>query len=302
MLQYTAPLSKSLQAGNLMVHSFLKREENNIDWKTVDSFGEEWKKFRSFSEVEIQDIGNDYFDIVDETIANKNAVALDVGCGSGRWARYLAPHVKFVEAIDPSVAVLSASVYLSDIPNIRITQASVDNIPFADGSFDLVYSLGVLHHLPDTQQAIEKCKEKIKPGGWFLLYLYYALENRGALYRLLFWISSGFRKTISSLPSQPKKVVCDVIAAVVYWPLAKIAALLSTIKPCQKAASALPLAYYSKTSFHVMRNDSLDRFGAPFEKRFTKNQIEQMLVSSGFSNIRFSTNKPYWHVIAQRLS
>jgi hypothetical protein len=49
-----------------------------------------------------------------------------------------------------------------------------------------------------------------------------------------------------------------------------------------------------------MRNDALDRFGTPLEKRFTKTEIEAMLKQCGLTKIQFSNNQPYWHVIAQR--
>lgn len=302
MLVYSIQLSKILKVNGHTVHSFISEHEDNIDWQTVNSFGSEWQKFNAFSEAEIQQIGSEYFDLVDETVINQKTIALDVGCGSGRWARYLASRVHFIEAIDPSQAVLSASAYLQDKKNVRISQASVNNIPFANESFDFVYSLGVLHHLPNTLLAIEKCHEKLKPGGWFLLYLYYAMDNRGFLYRLLFKVSTFFRLIISSLPQKAKQMVCDCIALIIYLPAARLSGLLASIPSLRKFAETLPLSYYRKTSFRVMQNDALDRFGTPLEKRFKRSEIEDMLKQAGFINIRFSTHQPFWHVIAQRPS
>ncbi|MEX2379951.1 MAG: class I SAM-dependent methyltransferase, partial [Vicingaceae bacterium] len=65
-------------------------QSNNIDLKTVKSFGEEWGKFDTFSEEEIKNAGDQYFDIINEQMLNKDSVVLDMGCGSGRWTKYVA--------------------------------------------------------------------------------------------------------------------------------------------------------------------------------------------------------------------
>jgi hypothetical protein len=117
---------------------------------------------------------------------------------------------------------------------------------------------------------------------------------------LIFNISTLFRKVISVLPTILKKFVCDIIALFIYLPAASFARILYRFQGLRNFADRIPLAYYRKTSFHVMRNDALDRFGTPLEKRFTKEEIRDMLSRNGFSDIRFSNNKPYWHVIAQR--
>ena len=146
--------------GGRIAH-FAHDDSANLDAVTVASFGCEWKKFNTFTEKEIAQIGDEYFDVVDEEYLSPETVALDLGCGSGRWSRYLAPKVGFIEAIDPSEAVVAAQASPSRI--IRSTSSSLW------GS----YTTFRIQGLPCSTAT-----RKLKPGGMFLLYLYYALDNR----------------------------------------------------------------------------------------------------------------------------
>ena len=134
----------------------------NIDVDVIKSFGEEWKKFHDFDEKEINRLGNMYFDILNATIINKSTYAIDIGCGTGRWSKYLANKVGFIEAIDPSDAIYTADKLLGETVNTRLSKASIDNIPFDDNTFDFAMSIGVLHHIPDTQKAMIDCVKKVK--------------------------------------------------------------------------------------------------------------------------------------------
>lgn len=272
----------------------------NIDPVTVESFGEEWSAFHTFNETEITNAGDNYFDIVPNGVLNASCTALDVGCGTGRWSYFLAAKVGFIECIDPSKAVVAAANLLKLKTNKRITQASVDNIPFANNSFDFVFSLGVLHHVPDTKAAVQKCVEKLKVGGHILLYLYYSLENRGLLFKVLFHLSNSVRWVVSKLPSMIKIAVCNVLAVLFYMPLVLFSRMLLMLGVSQKSVSKIPLSWYADKSFHIIRNDSLDRFGTPLEQRFSKAQITEMLTAAGCDTIVFADNAPYWRVIAQK--
>lgn len=299
MVPYSLNPKGTIELNNHSITSFIDENISNIDPKTVASFGSEWEKFSQFSEIEIENIGNEYFDICNDTHLNKSTLALDMGCGSGRWSKYLSKKVKFIEAIDPSTAVITAREFLSGNENVRVTQASADNIPFADSSFDFVFSLGVLHHIPDTRLALKNCISKVKSNGHLLIYLYYSLDNRGILYKSIFHLSSIFRFLISKLPDFLKKTTCDLIAFLVYIPLSRLGGFLKSIG--LSSWHSVPLAYYHDKSINILRNDALDRFGTPLEQRFSKKQITEMLESEGMTNIAFSEKAPYWHVIAQKI-
>ncbi len=299
MLAYQSSPVQKLVTADAEINSFILPDEKNLDKKTVDSFGDEWSSFHSFDDAEIEKIGDEYFDIVKENQLNKNSLVLDVGCGSGRWSKYVASKAKFVEAVDPSNAVYVASKLTSNLSNVRVTQAGVSNIPFANDSFDFVFSLGVLHHIPNTQQAMQSCVEKLKSGGYFLVYLYYRFDNKSVLFKLLFAFSNVFRLVISKMPHGLKKIVCNLIAAVVYFPLAKISSLVKNIFG-EKMQQKIPLFYYANKSFYIMQNDALDRFGTPLEQRFTKKEIEKMMIDCGLTEIVFSAQTPYWHAIGKK--
>ena len=280
--------------------SVFNTEGKNIDHSVVESFGEEWLKFNQFTKEDIELIGAQYFDIVGEDIANKNTYALDIGCGTGRWAKYLSTRVGFVEAIDPSDAVFAANKLLQDVPNIRISKASVDNIPFADETFDFAMSIGVLHHIPDTQQAMKDAVKKVKIGGHFFCYLYYNLDSRGFLFKTIFQISALFRKIVCKLPSGLKKVVCDLIAILVYMPFVLLTRFFNFIG-LKKLALKIPLSDYANKSFFIIRNDALDRFGTSLEQRFSKIEVIAMMENSGLTNIVVSTGTPYYHAVGKRI-
>ena len=127
-----------------------------------------------------------------------NSVGMDVGCGSGRWAVLAAPRVGHLHLVDPSEEAISvAKANLAGIPNVSFHVTSVADLPAEDQSLDFAYAIGVLHHVPDTQRAIACIARKLKPGAPFLIYLYYAFDNRPAWYRWLWRLSNALRLVLS---------------------------------------------------------------------------------------------------------
>jgi len=292
------PINVSRQPG-LNIHNFNMDQSTNIDADTVKAFGEEWSKFNSFSDQEIDDIATQhYFDIV-EPHWIKDKQVLDVGCGTGRWTKYVAKYAAHVDAVDPSKAIEAASKLLADYGNVRLSRTAVDHLPFADCSFDFVFSLGVLHHIPNTQLAMEQCVSKLKTGGYFLVYLYYKLDNKGFLFKTVFRLSDLVRRGISKCPDAIKNFICDIIAVIIYLPLVFIGNCLKFLG-FKERAKKMPLHFYTDKTFNVIRNDSRDRFGTPLEQRFTMREIELMMEKTGLTDITFSDNEPYWHAIGRK--
>ncbi len=280
--------------------SIFSTDGQNIDKEVVKTFGEEWLKFKDYSDEEIRSVAIMYFDILNEQIINKSTYALDIGCGTGRWTKYLSDKLGFIEALDPSDAVFAADELLKDIKNVRITKASVETIPFDDETFDFAMSIGVLHHIPDTQKAMADCVKKLKKGGYFYCYLYYNLDNRGFVFDTLFWLSNLLRKVVSILPQGLKKATCDILAVILYMPFVYISRFF-TFTGFKKLAKKIPLSDYADKTFFIIRNDSLDRFGTTLEQRFSREQVIGLMETSGLSDIVISPASPYYHAVGRKL-
>jgi ubiquinone/menaquinone biosynthesis C-methylase UbiE len=270
-----------------------KKSINNIDSKTVDGFGDEWTRFdqAGMSDEDTKRLFEGYFSVFPWSDLPKNAEGFDLGCGSGRWAKLLAPRVGKLHCIDPSIAIEVARKNLQGMSNCEFHHAGVDEIPLPDLSMDFGVSLGVLHHIPDTQYALASCVAKLKPGAPFLLYLYYKFDNRPAWFRLLWQMSELIRALVSRLPYGLRYAMSQIIAALIYWPLARFAGLAELIGFDVKN---FPLAPYRYLGFYVMRTDALDRFGTRLEQRFSRVEIQQMMESAGLERIVFSESIPFW--------
>jgi ubiquinone/menaquinone biosynthesis C-methylase UbiE len=267
----------------------------NLDRAVVDDFGAEWQRFdqSGVTEPEMARMFGEYFAVFPWERLTPDAVGFDAGCGSGRWAALMAPRVGHLHCVDAAGAALAvAKQRLGHMPNVSFYEASVDAMPLADGSMDFGYSLGVLHHMPDTAAGLAACVRKLKPGAPMQVYLYYAFDNRPAWFRLVWQISDVIRQVVSRMPFRLKSLLAEIFAATVYWPLTRSARL------CEKVFGTdvgnWPLSAYRWRSYYSMRTDALDKFGTRLEQRFTAAQITAMMEAAGLTDIRFSQAVPFW--------
>lgn len=272
----------------------------NIDKRTVQSFGAEWTRYNQYDlqPQEQIDIFESYFNIFPWQDLSHDAEGFDMGCGSGRWATIVAERIGTLNCIDPSSEALRVARHrLTNKKNVRFFQASASDNPLPANSQDFGYSLGVLHHVPDTQSAIQDCVSMLKPGAPFLIYLYYNFDNRPFWYQTIWRISNFMRKILCRLPETPKNVMTDILAAVVYWPLARLACAGEKLG---LNVQGWLLSSYRDLSFYTMRTDARDRFGTPLEQRFTKPEIEEMMKRAGLKKIFFSETAPFWCAVGRK--
>ena len=272
----------------------------NLDLSVVEGFGEEWSRF-SNEELdidELQEMFDRYTTLFPWHELPNDAEGFDAGCGSGRWARFFAPRVGRLHCIDASESALDvARRMLVAQSNVEFRHENLSALGLEDSSCDFGYALGVLHHIPDAEPAMAACASKLKPGAPFLVYLYHDLGDRRWYQRCLLRAVTAVRFVVSRLPSKTRWLVTDVLAVVVYWPLARVARL---VERSGRDPSFLPLFQYRDRSFYVMRNDALDRFGTRLEKRYSKEEVRNLLEGGGLENVVFSEGPPWWVAVAWR--
>ena len=273
-------------------------KDENIDQGVIDGFGHEWAAF-DYAETETAEALDAQFAAycapLDLAQFNpKTSLAGDFGAGSGRWSSRLAPYFSLVYALEPSdgASIVLRNKFAGE-PKIVVLQETVGVNSIPVGSLDLAMSLGVLHHIPDTALAIKDVARSIKPGGVFLCYLYYSLENKPTYYRLIFKGVNVVRRVISASPQPVRRLSATIIAALIYWPLARLSKVLSKLG---RNTANLPLHHYADMPFVMLANDALDRFGTSLEQRFSKAEITEMLRGADFdlTTLKFSEIEPFW--------
>jgi 2-polyprenyl-3-methyl-5-hydroxy-6-metoxy-1,4-benzoquinol methylase len=281
-----------------------QQDDENANYRLIEDFGDEWQRFNFLDGKSNQDLDRQftaYTSILDfDLFKNNNALVVDMGAGSGRWTERLLPYFSNIVAIEPSnKAVEILKKRFNGANRVKIEKATVKHNSIIDNSADLIISLGVLHHLPNTQEALIDCFRKIKPGGYLLCYLYYNLENKSAIYRAIFHLSNFIRIIISKLPKRIKLLVCYLIALTIYWPMARISKVATKFGVDN---SNLPLHQYADFPFVFLKNDALDRFGTRIENRFSKVEIEYMLEQAQFNirTLKFSESEPFYTFLIQK--
>src|SRR5688572_5773106 len=248
--------------------------------ETALSFGYEWHRFpEMYAEWErqfldyMQPHGPEFF---------RGKKVLDAGCGNGRFAYYAGKYGAEVWAIDLGPAVEVARRNTESV-KAQVVQADLHNPPFALESFDFIYSIGVLHHLPDPEVAFRNLLRFLKPGGEVQIYLYWKPERRPIKALLLSGIA-GARHLTTRLPHKAVYLLAYPAAVLAFlffvWPYR----ILKRVPPFARFAEELPMKQYASFPFRVCVNDQLDRLSAPIENRYTRADVQNWLARAALES------------------
>jgi SAM-dependent methyltransferase len=206
----------------------------------------------------------------------KGKLVLDVGCGMGRFAEVASRWGAQVVGIDLSAAAEVAAANLAD-RNFTAFQADVFSLPFAEGSFDCIYSIGVLHHTPNCEQAVKALPKYLKPGGILAVWLYSA-------YNPWYRCSDFYRKVSSRLrPATLHRILRVAVP---------------TINAVDSALRAIPgvgrpLSGFVRHVFPVNRNpnpqwrvlDTFDWYSPHYQSKHTYEEVFRWFEACGMEDL-----------------
>ena len=252
--------------------------------ETARSFGYEWQ---AFSEMLPDYEANFrwYFErFTPAQFAGKRV--LDAGCGTGRHTFHMARSgAREVVALDFSQAIEVAARNNRANQNTHFVQADIYHPPFPPGSFDFVYSLGVLHHLPDPERGFRTLLLLLRAGEFINVYLYWNLEGEAAWRRSLLKAVTQVRRFTTRLPHALLQRVSWMIAVGFQLAFILPSRALARFSATRPLADRVPLGHYRKYSFRVLYTDQFDRFSAPIENRYSRAEVAEWFARAGLTDV-----------------
>jgi len=193
-------------------------------------------------------------------------LVLDAGCGGGRYARLAGGYGARVIGVDLSAAVAKAAALCALLPQVSILQADLLDLPLAEAAFDLVYSIGVLHHTPDPRRAFEEIARRVKPGGRLAVWMYRRNTPPQE------WLNSGLRGVTTHLPARVLEAICVALGA-----LGGLSVLNKTLSK---------LANFSNHPDWTLRVcDNFDWYAPRYQSHHTLAELKRWFAEEGFTDI-----------------
>jgi SAM-dependent methyltransferase len=253
--------------------------------RTYRSFGFEWTSFSQ----QLEAYGENFRWYLEPLggVSLEGRRVLDAGCGMGRHTHHFLRAGAEVVAVDASRAIdRAASNCATDGAAARalFVQADLLRLPVAPDSFDLVSCLGVLHHVEDTLGGLRALTAAVHPGGHVLVFLYHD-GGTSPIRRGLLRAVRGLRALTTRLPF-PLLRALTLLLAVGLWAVWVVPLRLLRRHPRWRAPLAsLPLGQYADYPFRVLWNDQFDRFSAPLEKRYRREEVQELMTAAGLEDV-----------------
>jgi SAM-dependent methyltransferase len=246
------------------------RESFGFEWTHYSEMLPEWDRNARF-----------YFEPIGGAEALAGALVFEGGCGKGRHTYHAVKAGARVVAVDFSRAIDVAAHNCEGLDGERLfVQADLMALPFAPATFDLAFSFGVLHHLPAPEAGFRKLVALVKPGGRVLVYLYHALEGEPIKQAILRAVTAVRRVTVK-VPHRALLPATTALGWALYAGVVTPYKVLSRFEATRAFAEKLPLRAYADYPVRVIVNDQFDRFSAPIENRYRRDEVAGWLERAG---------------------
>ncbi len=264
----------------------------NLGDRTIRDFGEQWTRFSEpatgwYGSVEsLQDIASPLFDLG----RVNGATVLDLGAGTGRFTRILLDlGAKLVIAVEPSKAMEALRANTRHIADrVDYQESRADQLDLASVA-DIAIAIGVLHHIPNPDEAVGSLYRALKPGGVFLAWVYGREGNEAYLRFTL-----PLRRCASIMPSWLRIGLAGAVL-----PFADLYMMLC-------AGFRLPLRDFmrgvqARLSWRQRLLNVYDQLNPAFAKYYTRDEAMALLTRNGFHNVRCHHRRGYsWAVLGER--
>ncbi len=228
------------------------------------SFGRQWNRYDVMRPEEDEATFQVKTGVYPAELTGK--LVLDAGCGGGRYARLVGAHGARLIGVDLSAAVVKAAALCRDLPNVSIIQADLLNLPLTEKVFDLVYSIGVLHHTPDPRRAFREIASKVKPGGKLAVWLYRRNTPPQE------WLNTAVRALTTRLPAPVLELMCAGLGA-----LGGIPVLKQTLNK---------VANFSNHPDWTLRVcDNFDWYAPQYQSHHSIDELKHWFADEGFHNV-----------------
>ena len=235
-----------------------------------DSFGFEWNRHR-FTQLDTDSSDESASTFQRKTGLGpedvKGKLVLDVGCGMGRFADVVSRWGGNVVAFDLSNAVEAAYQNLGHRDNVVILQADVFEMPFQEESFDIIYSIGVLHHTPDCEKAFAQLPRFLKPNGKIAIWVYGPHSTKR--------LASLYRRLTVRMPHRLLHALCYL--SIPMYPIYKIPLLGDFLW------ILLPMSRHPKPAWRVL--NTFDWYSPKYQSMHTYPEVYRWFRSSGLTDI-----------------
>lgn len=261
-----------------------KTESNVKKTDTMSRFGYEWLNFPDYDcdnfKPFVAPLPVDFF---------KGKLGLDVGCGAGRHALQASQSGAEIVAVDISQAVDAAQLNNTANKGVHIIQADVYNLPVKSGTFDFIYSLGVLHHLPDPEKGYKALIPFLRKGGSLFIWLY-AFSLRKVALEIL----RAVAQRLSNTNLRRMAYLCNLIDYGICIKLYRFLVEFPIVGIAVERLVPLRIKEYAAHGYRISYTDWFDRLSAPITNYYKENEMKLWLKRSELCNTKLLLEGDSW--------